>query len=399
VRILNVSQTYYPFLAEGGRPAKVAAIARHLTLLGHHVTVLTVDLGIRSVEHHLSGLLPCPWGWRAEKDGVEIFYLPPVFRYRTLTWNPGVSRYCKDQLESFDVVHIYGLYDLLGPAVASFCRSRGLPYVVEPLGMVRQIDRSFLLKRGWHTLFGSSLLQNAARLIATSQQERRELLEDGFPKDRLFLRHNGLDLQEYTCLPPRGTFRTQHGIPSHVPAILFVGRLIPRKGVDLLIAAFARVCPDGGWLVVAGPEGERGYLRELEQTAKRHGVSDRVLFVGPLFGEQKRAAMVDSDVFALASEYENFANSVAEAIACGTPVVVTDRCGISEFVEQKVGLVIPRDVGALAEALQRLINDTPLYEQFKAHCGEVTASLGWEGLLGPMVALYEEIRLKNHELC
>lgn len=122
MRILKVSQTYYPFLAEGGRPAKVAAIAGRLTRLGHHVTVLTVDFGLRSLSHDLGDLQPRSWGSRAEKDGVEIQYLPAILRYRTLTWNPAASRFCAEELASFDVVHVYGLYDLLGPAVARACR-------------------------------------------------------------------------------------------------------------------------------------------------------------------------------------------------------------------------------------------------------------------------------------
>ena len=395
MRILKVSQTYYPFLAEGGRPAKVSAIAKHLVRLGHQVSVLSVDFGIRSVEHHFDSLQPCPWGWRAEKDGVEIIYLHPIFRYRTLTWNGGLARYCKEQLPSFDLAHIYGLYDFLGPMLASHCRRLHVPYVVEPLGMTRPIDRNFVLKRIWHRIFGAALLRNAARLIATSEQEHRELSEDGIPRERVLLRYNGIELEEYKSLPTRGTFRAQSRIAPEERIILFVGRLIPRKGVDLLIAAFAEVCSVGGQLVVAGPEGERGYLRRLQELAKARGVAERVHFVGPLFGEQKLAAMRDSDLFVLPSEYENFANSVAEAIACGIPAIVTDRCGISEFVEGKAGLVIPRTPSALADALRRLLSDHSLYARFQSRCPEVAANLDWDALLRPMVGLYEELRRKQ----
>jgi glycosyltransferase involved in cell wall biosynthesis len=386
MRILNVTPAYEPFLDKGGPAVKVGAIAENFARRGSPVTVLTPTydrsraIGTKQIR------------------GVEVVYLPTALRYRALTVNPAALSFCRTRLREFDFVHIYGLYDLLGPTVAYYCRSRRIPYVVEPLGMIRQIDRSFFLKRAWHTLFGSALLRGAARLIATSQQEQREMLEDGFPRQRIFLRYNGLDLREYESLPARGAFRAQHGISAGDPVILFLGRLIPRKGVDLLIAAFARASVASGWLVVAGPEGEPGYLDDLKQTAVRHGVAERVLFVGALFGEQKKAALVDSDVFALPSEYENFANSVAEAIACGTPVIVTDRCGISEFVEGRVGLVIPRDVEALANALNRLLTDAPLHQELKSHCGEVTASLDWDNILVPMMNLYEELRVRSNEL-
>jgi glycosyltransferase involved in cell wall biosynthesis len=384
MRILNVTPAYEPFLEKGGPAVKVGAIAENLARHGSQVTVLTPS-------HDHSRAI----GTKIIR-GVEVVYLPTLIRYRALTVNPGALNFCRKRLREFEFVHIYGLYDFLGPVVASFCRSRRIPYVVEPLGMIRQIDRSFLLKRIWHALFGASLLRGAVRLIATSQQEQREMLEDQFPRDRIFLRYNGLDLREYASLPTRGTFRVQHGIPAGAPVILFLGRLIPRKGIDLLIPAFARAAPASGWLVVAGPEGEPGYLRVLRQTAECHKVSQRVLFVGPLFGESKKAALVDSDIFALPSEYENFANSVAEAIACGMPVVVTDRCGISEFVQGRVGLVIPRDVGALAEALNRLLTDAPLYQSFKSNCAEVTAKLDWDNILESMMNLYEQLRVKSN---
>jgi glycosyltransferase involved in cell wall biosynthesis len=97
----------------------------------------------------------------------------------------------------------------------------------------------------------------------------------------------------------------------------------------------------------------------------------------------------------LPSEYENFANSVAESIACGTPVVVTDRCGISEFVEQRVGLVIPRTTEALTDALRRLLTDQTLRERFASGCPEVAARLSWDGLIGPMMDLYREVIAAN----
>jgi glycosyltransferase involved in cell wall biosynthesis len=386
MRILNVTPAYDPFLDKGGPAVKVGAIAENFTRRGHEVTVLTTSYdSSRAVG-------------TTRLRGVEVVYLPSLARYRALTVNPGIGRFCRKRLSEFDLVHIYGLYDLLGPSVAFSCRSRGIPYVVEPLGMIRRIDRSLFLKRAWHTLFGTSLLEGAALLVATSQQEQREMLEDGYAPERVFLRYNGLDLREYDSLPPRGSFRSRHGIDPADPLVLFLGRLIPRKGVDLLIAAFAQARPASGWLVVAGPEGEPGYLDLLKQAARQHAVSERVLFVGPLFGEQKKAALTDASVFVLPSEYENFANSVAEAIACGTPVIVTDRCGISEFVDQKVGLVIPRDVSALAGALRRMLADPALVERFKSDCEEVAARLDWDRILGPMISLYKELALNSHVL-
>jgi glycosyltransferase involved in cell wall biosynthesis len=380
MKLLHVTPAYSPFLEKGGPAVKVVAIAEGLARRGHRVTVLTSWHGkpriARSVDLH----------------GVEVIYLRPITGYRNTTLHAGLLSFCRQRVHDFDLVHIYGLYDLIGPTVGHYCVRAGVPYVLEPLGMFRPIDRSFRLKRIWHGIFGAPLFRHASQVIATSQQEEQELLEDGLPRDRVVLRYNGVDLDDFATLPARGTFRAKWGISPDEPVVLFLGRLIPRKGVDLLITSFARACPQSGRLVVAGPEGEPNLAQSLRAHARAEGIEPRVIFTGTLYGDEKKSALVDCDVFVLASSYENFANSVAEAIACERPVIVTDRCGISEFVAGEVGLVIPREVNALTDALRLLLNNRPLYERFQQACPRVAARLGWREMLDRQESLYGRIR-------
>ena len=223
------------------------------------------------------------------------------------------------------------------------------------------------------------------------------MIADGFSADRIALRYNGVDLQEFSTLPAAGAFRTEWALPATEPIVLFLGRIIPRKGADMLIEAFAEACPQSGRLVIAGPEGESGYLTKLRELARERRVEDRTTFTGPLYAEQKKSALVDGDIFVLPSRYENFANGVAEAIACGMPVIISDRCGIQEFVAGHVGLVIPLEKSALVEALRRLISDKPLYEQFRGACSQVAAELSWTQLLGTQEEIYARLRKDGHE--
>src|SRR5262249_53074246 len=143
MRILNVTASYEPFLEFGGPPVKVRALSKGLAKRGHSVTVLTPDWGIeKRTEAGGPTAERSPFGWRREEDGVTAIYLPTWLRRRALSWNPAVKRYCRARLQTFDVVHIFGLYDLLGPAVAAECRRRGRPlYVIEPIVMVLPIVR------------------------------------------------------------------------------------------------------------------------------------------------------------------------------------------------------------------------------------------------------------------
>jgi glycosyltransferase involved in cell wall biosynthesis len=380
VRILKVTPGYPPFFQQGGPVEKVRALAEGLARRSHSVTVLTtwLDKPYRAEHNH--------------QDGVEVIYLRPLARYRATTLNAGVLSFCKTRLKEFDIAHIYGLYDLMGPVVAHYCFHGGVPYILEPLGMMRPIDRNFLMKRAWHRVFGAPMVRYARRLIATSRQEEGELLKEGVPPERVALRYNGVDLEAFVRLPARGLFRSKFGIPADEPIILFLSRLIPRKGLDLLIPAFAAACPQRGRLVIAGPEGESGYVETMRKLARTTGVESRTIFTGPLYREDKKAAMVDADVFTLPSQYENFANVVAEAIACGTPVLISDRCGISEFVAGQAGLVVPREPGALAEGLGQLIGDACLRRRLRDGCPGVAARLNWPEWVGVQENLYKQAR-------
>jgi glycosyltransferase involved in cell wall biosynthesis len=360
-----------------------------LAELGNRVTVLTADLGFADPKIASAEVVRCAQGWRSDVDGVEVIYLTTRARYRNLTVNPGVLSFCQHRLREFDMVHIYGLYDTLGPAVAKYCRQFGIPYFVEPLGMTRLIDRGFLLKKLWRRLV-AGYLENATRMVVTSELEKAELVEDGFPTDQLLLRYNGIDRKEFCDLPLRGTFREKFGIRDDEPMVVFLSRLIPRKGADLLIEALPQTGCDKIRLVIAGPEGEAGYVAFLQDKARTLGVDHRVLFLGPLYGIDKKAALIDADVFALPSRYENFGNTAAEAVACGTPVIVSDRCGIAPLIVQRAGVVTSYDANALAGALRELFGSTALYHRLKAGCPEVASELSWDRVIGQMQASYDE---------
>jgi glycosyltransferase involved in cell wall biosynthesis len=391
MRILKVTQAYHPFQSRGGPAIKVRSIARALVEEGHRITVLTADLGFEPAKIVAAAAVRNGQGWRSNLDSVETIYLPTRCRYRNLTLNAGVIGFCRRRLREFDIVHVYGLYDVLGPVVARYCRQFGVPYFVEPLGMTRPIDRGFLLKKVWSTLT-SGYLSGASRMIATSELEKAELLADGFAPGRVLLRYNGIDRKEFCQLPLPGTFRKKAGLRDDERFVLFLGRLIPRKGADLLIEALAQIDDEKTKLVIAGPEGEAGYLAFLHAKARALGVERRVLFTGPLYGEDKKAALADASVFALPSRYENFGNAAAEAIACGTPAIVSDRCGITPLIDRRAGLLTSYDSGAVARTLRDLLENESLYQRLKAGCPRVADEISWDRLIKRMQDSYEEAR-------
>ena len=211
-------------------------------------------------------------------------------------------------------------------------------------------------------------------------------------KDPACLTFNGIDRGNFANLPVPGAFRNKLGLSGDDKLILFLGRLIPRKGADLLVEALRDVGDDRVKLVIAGPEGESGYVAFLRAKAKSLGVEQRVLFSGPLYDEAQKEAYVDATVFALPSRYENFGNTAAEAIACGTPAVVSDRCGIAPLVDQRAGLVTSYHAPSVARTLKKLFSDPALYQRLKAGCPRVAEEIFWDGLVREMQNAYQDTR-------
>ncbi len=394
MRILNVTQTYAPFLEFGGPPVKVRALSEALARRGHQVTVLTADWGLETrvgadIESGVADR--SPFGWRREENGVKAIYLPTWLHYRTLSWNPALKRFLRARLDNFDVVHIFGLYDFLGPAVATECRRYKLPYVVEPIGMFVPIVRSLWLKRMYHSFLGQTMLRGCRFLVVTSDQEQAELVSAGSPRERIVLRRNGVDAP--TALPERGKFRAAYGISPDTKLILFLGRLSQKKSPDLLLQAFANLpAPLGGnaQLVFVGPD-ESGMKARLMQMAVQLGVASRVRLCGPLFEQDKWAAYRDADVFVLPSQNENFGNAAAEAAAAGTPVIVTEACGIAPLLAGVAGLVVAHDAAAISGAMERVLVEPGLHARLAAGCREVVSRLGWEEPAMAMEGLYGQL--------
>ena len=389
MRVLKTVQSYFPFQERGGTAFKVRAIARGLARRGHQVTVLTADLGIRRFNSDRR-FNRCEWGWRFQEDGVEAVYLSTIARYRALTINPGAMRYCAPSLGNFDLLHIYGLYDLLGPTAAHFARRDAIPYVLEPMGMYRPIIRNFALKRTYQWLIGAKLAAQARAVIATSEQERNELLVSGIGSERIVIRRNGVEIPG--DLPSRGEFRRKLNLPERATLILFLGRVISKKRPDLLIQAFAdwqkqSAGHKDSFLVVAGPWESDRYLNSLSSLARSLGISEHFLFTGPLYDDDKWRAYRDADVFVLPSENENFGNTAAEAACCGTPVIVTDTCGIAPLVEP-AGAIVRGGRAEIANALEQILGNPMFNERCRSGCASVARHLSWDAPLDELERLY-----------
>ena len=225
--------------------------------------------------------------------------------------------------------------------------------------LYRQSSRSLLLKRLYEQLFDFPNLNAAGARHYTTEDERDHTAPLKL-RAPTFVVPNGVDWERFRTLPPRGALRHKWGL-GNAPIVLFLGRLHFKKGLDLLIPAFDALrheMPDAQ-LVIAGPEND-DYGAKVRGWVRERGLDRAVHFAGMLTGNDVVQAYVDADVFVLPSYTENFGITVAEAMACALPVVISDQVNIhAEVARAGAGLVTRCDAAEVAEALRSLLRDQP----------------------------------------
>jgi glycosyltransferase involved in cell wall biosynthesis len=195
--------------------------------------------------------------------------------------------------------------------------------------------------------------------VAQTNHERNVYEDHGAPAERVKLVPLCVDPAAFSGLPKRGTFRRGHEIPEQSALVLCVARLHSVKGIDTLIDAFSKIGQsDKPWLAIVG--WDHGALRSLQAKVGTLQIQDRVRFCGPLYGDERWAAYVDADVFALTPRvYEETSLAALEAAGCGVPTVLTRECETPGLVEAGGGVMVDRDPDGVAAAIEALLGDEP----------------------------------------
>lgn len=286
-----------------------------------------------------------------------------------------------------DVLHVIGLRDPVGTIAALTARALGIPYVIEPAGMFRRQFRSLALKSAFDVSIGRAVIAGARRIIATSAMEAEELVAGGVDAGRVHVRSNGIVAPP---LRPRGAFRARIGIAHDTPLVLTLGRIAMKKGLVPLVEVLSRM-PDVH-LAIAGPDSSDGTLPRLRETVDRLALGQRVhILAEPLYDTDKADALTDADVFCLWSLHENFGQAAGEAAACGTAVVVSDQCGVAEWLGAGVEVVPSGDHDKLLRRLDDLLAHPARRTQLAAEGRAAALRLDWNTLAQQQLLIYGHV--------
>lgn len=331
MRVLHVIPSIGPL--RGGPSVAVGVIARALRDAGLEVDVATTNDNDRD-------LLQVPIGTPVHENGVRYWYFErTVHPYTT---SAGLARWLRGNIAQYQVVHTHALFSFSTSVTAAAARKSRVPYIVRPLGTLATYgmqQHSFLKRASW-LMLERRILRNAAGVHFTSEAEKQEAERLG---------------QWHSFVVPIGV-EPFAGDRSAAPAqltYLFLGRIHPKKRVDLLLDAFAQVmrtAPEAK-LVIAGT-GEDEYVRALKEQAARSGLETAVTWTGHVSGTEKLHVLEAASVFVLPSINENFGIAPVEALAAGIPVVLSRGVAIHKEVEDYgAGIIVDDDAGSLAAGM------------------------------------------------
>lgn len=376
MKILQVAQFFSP--VHGGSAEVPYRLSKELAKRGHDVTIYASSY--KSSQEYINSI-----------PEVEVCLFRSWLNYAKFHVTPGMIKRAKKEIKNFDIVHMHNYRTFQNIVVYYYVKKYKIPYVLQAHGSVLSFFQKQGLKKIFDLFFGYKILRDASKVIALTKTEAEQYKKMGVDEDKIEIVPNGIDLSEYENLPKREEFRKRYSIGDDEKIILYLGRIHKIKGIDLLVKAFADLTKDLDdiRLAIVGPDD--GFLSALKMQIEDLKIGNRILLTGPLYGRDKLKAYVGADVYVLPSIYEIFGITVLEALACGTPVIVTDRCGIADTVNDKVGYVVEYDKDQLRDVISKVLSDEELRRRFGEEGRRlVREEFGWDKGVRKVEEIYED---------
>jgi glycosyltransferase involved in cell wall biosynthesis len=344
MRVLHVIPSVSPL--RGGPSKAVIEMVQALRQQGVDAAILTTNDHGPAVDPSL------PTGRWIQRQGVPLLafprWSPPLAPLREFAVSPALAFWLRRHIHRFDLLHVHAIVSFPSTWSMAQARRSGVPYLVRTIGQLSpwSLSQSGRRKRWMLGLLERGNLDGAAALHFTSSAERDEAA--------------GLGLTPATLVLPLGV----RSVPSEGPVatrtpqgvrFLFLSRLHPKKQLDRLIEALGLLQsrhPEAEWSLRIAGRGDPPYEAELRALAARHGIDGRCHWLGQVEGAAKDRELARADWLVLPSAAENFGIAVAEALAAGTPVIVSPQVAVADLVATAgAGLVCPSEPSALAETL------------------------------------------------
>jgi glycosyltransferase involved in cell wall biosynthesis len=379
-RVLHVIPAIAP--RYGGPSAATFGLCRALRARGIDTLVATTDADG-------PGRLDVPLEQAGDYHGVPVIFFQRRFS-DAFKWSWRLRAWLSAHVSDFDVVHIHAVFSHSSLVAGRVCRDAGVPYIVRPLGTLDpwSVSRKWLQKQILFRAGVTALLAGAAAIHYTSEEERALAESAHAPAGKGVVVPLGVDDEVF-----QGNRSDAPVAPE--PYVLALSRLDEKKGLDLLIGAFADAVGRAGkerWRLVIAGDGPASYVAALRAIAAASPVASRITFAGWVAGHEKLQLLRGAGLFALPSHQENFGISVVESMASGVPVLVTPGVNLAHDIQEAgAGWVVKRDRAAVAAALGAAMSDEADAQRRGDRARAFAEQFRWPSVASRLIRMYDDV--------
>lgn len=370
-----------------------AALAQQPKDAVAQVTVITTDSNGDVDEAPLD----VPLGEPVWQDGYEIIYFrcSPFRRYK---FSSDLLRWLWANAHHYDIAHIHALFSPVSSTAATVCRWRKLPYLMRPLGTLdpADLEKKKQIKKVYASLLERPNLAGAEAIHFTTELESKVSERFGVTTPDVVI-PLGVALPDLPAREPaQAAIRERFNIPPERPIVLFMSRIDPKKGFDLLLPALEQLhrqnSPFHFLLCGANPQ-DRDYETSIRKQIETSDWAEWATLNGFVSGELKAQILSAADLFVLPSYYENFGIAVAEAMAANIPVVISDQVHIWPTVQQdEAGWVVSTTVDSLTDSLAAALAAPAVRSQRGQNAQRCALeNYSWDAIAGRMTSTYQQI--------
>ncbi len=387
MRVLQIVPSFS--LVYGGPSQMVRGFSTALANKGVEITLLTTNSNGDAGQAPLDVPLRKP----IQQDNYQVIYFPcsPFRRYK---FSLDLLQWLASHGSEYHLAHIHALFSPVSTAAATIARYKHLPYIMRPLGTLDPADlqKKKQLKQIYGWLLEKPNLAGAAAVHFTSQEEAKVSVRFGAKTTDLVI-PLGVDIPQ---LPDKGIARQQFGIERDIPIILFMSRIDRKKGLDLLLPALENLQAAGldfHFVLAGGNPQNPDYEDRIKNAIANSTLQQRTTITGFIQGEIKLGLLQDADVFVLPSYYENFGIAVAEAMATGTPVVISNGVHIWQEIEQaEAGWITTCEVDKLTTALTLALRAPEARKQKGENARQlIKQQYSWNAIAQQTIEAYKNI--------
>lgn len=275
--------------------------------------------------------------------------------------------------KQFDIIHMHNYRTFVNIVAAS----KGVPCVLQAHGSAAPMQAR-LTKPVHNYLWRERIVKRCSAFIADAEMEIGQYMAEGAPRGSIFNIPVGIDFREFSKLPKR--------LNDGKKRVLFLGRFHENKGPDLLAKAIKILNRDDVTLQLAGYDD--GYEATLRNLVNELGIQAE--WEGPLYGKDKVVAYNSADIYVMPSRRELFGLTLLEALACGTPVIITDVCGVAPLLPPECGRVVPFDEHALVDAINKALNNN-IASSYWGHRVKWAKQYDWVNIVPRIIEVYERV--------